>query len=655
MEYQAPHVEVTSPFWTRFRNLVVDKVLPYQWSVINDEIDVEIPADPSGNELTGDTKSHAVRNLKVAAGEDPSEFAGVPFIDTDVFKWLEAVAYSLSYRKDPELQKLADEIIDIISKAQDSDGYLDTFIQLTAPQRRFKRLQQSHELYIMGHYIEAGVAYWEVTGNRTALEVAEKMAACIGENFGDEEGKIRGTDGHPEIEAALGRLAEATGKMEYAELSRWFLKTRGTDPEFFDRQNREDGWDNNILQGMRDFPKAYYQIDSPVVEQNDADGHAVRRVYLCTGFAIVARLTGDAELLAAAQRQWASIVHKRMYITGQIGSTHIGEAFTYDYDLPNTTMYGETCASVAMSVFSRRMLENEARGEYGDVLEKELFNGTISGMALDGQHFYYVNPMEEDPAASESNPDRKHVLTHRARWFMVACCPSNLARLITSLDRYIYVQSADGTILSHQFIASKAQFAQGFSVEQKGNFPWSGDISWTLSNDSGNSAQRFGIRIPAWSADSFTLKVNGDVVSAPEILDGFTYVEVAADSKMEIELSLDMSVRPVRANNRVAADAGKVAIMRGPMVFCAEQADNPEDLWRYRIATDDLGYSFEPDLLGGVGMVTAHAEVAKRDGDDAPLYAPAGTQQWYSTTMKLVPYYSWANRSVGQMRVWLER
>jgi DUF1680 family protein len=343
-----------------------------------------------------------------------------------------------------------------------------------------------------------------------------------------------------------------------------------------------------------------------------------------------------------------------MYITGQIGSTHIGEAFTYDYDLPNTTMYGETCASVAMSVFSRRMLENEARGEYGDVLEKELFNGTISGMALDGQHFYYVNPMEEDPAASESNPDRKHVLTHRARWFMVACCPSNLARLITSLDRYIYVQSADGTILSHQFIASKAQFAQGFSVEQRGDFPWSGDISWTLSNDA-SASQRFGIRIPAWSADSFTLKVNGSVISAPEILDGFTYVEVAADSKMEIELSLDMSVRPVRANNRVAADAGKVAIMRGPMVFCAEQADNPEDLWRYRIATDDLGYSFEPDLLGGVGMVTAHAEVAKRDGDDAPLYAPAGTQQWYSTTMKLVPYYSWANRSVGQMRVWLER
>lgn len=384
-------------------------------------------------------------------------------------------------------------------------------------------------------------------------------------------------------------------------------------------------------------------------------------VYLSTGLAHVARLTGDAELLAAAQRLWKNIVHKRMYITGQIGSTHVGEAFTYDYDLPNDTMYGETCASVSMSFFARRMLENEARGEYGDVLEKELFNGTISGMALDGQHFYYVNPLEANPASGE-NPDRKHALTRRPGWFMVACCPSNLARLITSLDRYIYTQLADGTILSHQFIASRAQFAGGFSVEQRGNFPWSGDISWTLRNGgaadgdvAGDGAQRFGIRIPGWSAHSFALTVDGVAVQSPKIEDGFVYVTVAAGASVTVDLSLDMSVRPMRATNRVAADAGKVAFMRGPMVYCAEQADNPEDLWRYKVSTnsDAASYEFRPDVLGGVGVIDVHAEVAKQDSEEAPLYQAAGDEHWYSTRMQLVPYFAWANRAEGQMRVWL--
>ena len=652
MSNLGPIVEITSSFWKQYRDLVVREVIPYQWSVINGQREVELPDDPSGApNKAADSINHAVRNLKVAAGEDSSGFSGVPFIDTDVYKWLEAVAYSLTYQADPELQKLADQVVDIISKAQGSDGYLDTYIQLTAPQRRFKRLQQSHELYIMGHYIEAGVAYWEVTGNSTALDVAEKMASCIAQNFGDEPDKIHGVDGHPEIEIALARLSEATGKSQYADLSSWFLQERGKDPEFFDWQNAEDTDNEDILPEMHDFSKAYYQIDKPVSQQEDANGHAVRQVYLCTGLAHIARLTHNAELLAAAKRMWASIVHKRMYITGQIGSTHIGESFTYDYDLPNDTMYGETCASVAMSFFSRRMLENEPSGEYGDVLEKEIFNGTISGMALDGQHFYYVNPLEADPK-SQHNPDRRHALTRRQRWFMVACCPTNLARLITSLNRYIYVQQADGTILSHQFIASKAQFQNDFSVVQKGNFPWDGNISWELKN-SGTQEQRFGIRIPGWSANSFLLKIDGAVVDPPEVADGFTYVTVAAGAAMSIDLELDMSVRPVRANNHVAADEGKIAVMRGPMVYCAEQEDNPEDLWRYRLSTEGLSYDFNPELLGGVGVIHGHAEVAKQDSDTSALYLPAGTQQWYSTTMQLVPYFSWANRSDGQMRVWL--
>lgn len=654
MKCQVPRVEVTSPFWSRFRNLVVEEVLPYQWKVINDEIDVDLPLDPGGNELTGDTKSHAVRNLKIAAGLDDHDFAGVPFIDTDVFKWLEAVAYSLNYRDDENLRDLADKVVLVIAKAQQSDGYLDTFIQLTAPTRRFKRLQQSHELYIMGHYIEAGVAYWEVTGNETALSVAQKMAECINDNFGDGEGKIHGVDGHPEIELALARLAEATGEKKYAELSRWFLRTRGTDPEFFDKQNQIDGWNNDFLSDIKGFPKSYCQIAKPVLERDTADGHAVREVYMCTGLAHIGRLTKDADLLDAAKRLWRNIVHKRMYITGQIGSTSKGESFTYDYDLPNGTMYGETCASVSMAFFARRMLENEARGEYGDVLEKELFNGTIAGMALDGQHFYYVNPLEADPVASLGTPDKQHVLTHRARWFLVACCPSNLARLITSLDRYIYTQLEDGTILSHQFIASKVKFDGGLAVEQKGNFPWDGHISWDLHNSEATD-QRFGIRIPGWSKQSFSLTINNMPESSPEIEDGFVYVSVPAGANVQIELDLDMSVRPMRANNRVAEDEGKVAFMRGPMVYCAEHADNSEDLWRYRVSTNLDAYScqFDPEVLGGVVSIDVPAKVFEQDAAEAPLYEPISERQQHPTQMRLIPYYSWANREEGQMRVWL--
>jgi DUF1680 family protein len=276
-------------------------------------------------------------------------------------------------------------------------------------------------------------------------------------------------------------------------------------------------------------------------------------------------------------------------------------------------------------------------------------------MALDGQHFYYVNPLEADPKARK-NPDRKHVLTRRQGWFMVACCPSNLARLITSVNRYIYTQIPDGTILSHQFIASKAEFANGFKVRQEGNFPWSGDISWRLTNASRESqAQRFAIRIPGWSANSFELSVDGEPVVSPQVRDGFVYFNVDAGAEMRIELHLDMSVRAVRANNHVAADEGKVAIMRGPLVYCAEQADNPEDLWRYRITTNDFEYKFEPELLDGVGVIKARAEFARSDSDGLTLYLPDDSQQWYSTQMQLVPYYSWANREEGQMRVWLNK
>lgn len=588
---------------------------------MNDEIDTTVPDDPAGNQLA-DNKSHAVANLKVVAGELDDEFHGMVFQDSDVYKWLEEAAYALAYHPDPELKALCDRTVNLIARAQQPDGYLDTPYQVKsgvwADRPRFSLIQQSHKMYVMGHYIEAAVAYHQVTGNEQALEVAKKMADCLDANFGPEEGKIHGADGHPEIELALAKLYEEPGEKRYLTFSRYLIDVRG---------------------------------------QQTADGHAVRVGYLCTGVAHVGRLLGDQGLIDTAKRFWKNIVTRRMYVTGAIGSTHVGESFTYDYDLPNDTMYGETCASVAMSMFAQQMLDLEPKGEYADVLEKELFNGSIAGISLDGKQYYYVNALETTPDGL-ANPDRHHVLSHRVDWFGCARCPANIARLIASVDRYIYTERDGGkTVLSHQFIANKAEFASGLTVEQRSDFPWNGHVEYTVSLPASatDSSVRFGLRIPGWSLGSYALTVNGkSAVAQPE--DGFVYLMVNAGDTLE----LDMPVKFVRANSRVRSDAGQVAVMRGLLVYCVEQADNPGDLWNYRLADGvDAAAAkteFQSDLLCGVDTVSLPAVREQADSDDAALYASADVAPaTEAAILTLVPYYSWANREVGQMRVWLRR
>ena len=588
---------------------------------MNDEIDTTVPDDPAGNQLA-DNKGHAVANLKVVTGELDDEFHGMVFQDSDVYKWLEEAAYALAYHPDPELKALCDRTVNLIARAQQPDGYLDTPYQVKSgvwvDRPRFSLIQQSHEMYVMGHYIEAAVAYHQVTGNEQALEVAKKMADCLDANFGPEEGKIHGADGHPEIELALAKLYEEPGEKRYLTLSRYLIDVRG---------------------------------------QQTADGHAVRVGYLCTGVAHVGRLLGDQGLIDTAKRFWKNIVTRRMYVTGAIGSTHVGESFTYDYDLPNDTMYGETCASVAMSMFAQQMFDLEPKGEYADVLEKELFNGSIAGISLDGKQYYYVNALETTPDGL-ANPDRHHVLSHRVDWFGCACCPANIARLIASVDRYIYTERDGGkTVLSHQFIANKAEFASGLTVEQRSDFPWNGHVEYTVSLPASatDSSVRFGLRIPGWSLGSYALTVNGkSAVAQPE--DGFVYLMVNAGDTLE----LDMSVKFVRANSRVRSDVGQVAVMRGLLVYCVEQADNPGDLWNYRLADGvDAAAAkteFQSDLLDGVDTVSLPAVREQADSDDAALYVSADVAPaTEAVILTLVPYYSWANREVGQMRVWLRR
>lgn len=540
---------------------------------MNDEIDTTVPDDPAGNQLA-DNKSHAVANLKVVAGELDNEFHGMVFQDSDVYKWLEEAAYALAYHPDPELKALCDRTVNLIARAQQPDGYLDTPYQVKsgvwADRPRFSLIQQSHKMYVMGHYIEAAVAYHQVTGNEQALEVAKKMADCLDANFGPEEGKIHGADGHPEIELALAKLYEEPGEKRYLTLSRYLIDVRGQDPQFYAKQLKALNGDN-IFPDLGFYKPTYFQAAEPVRDQQTADGHAVRVGYLCTGVAHVGRLLGDQGLIDTAKRFWKNIVTRRMYVTGAIGSTHVGESFTYDYDLPNDTMYGETCASV---------------------------------------------------------------------------------------DRYIYTERDGGkTVLSHQFIANKAEFASGLTVEQRSDFPWNGHVEYTVSLPASatDSSVRFGLRIPGWSLGSYALTVNGkSAVAQPE--DGFVYLMVNAGDTLE----LDMSVKFVRANSRVRSDAGQVAVMRGLLVYCVEQADNPGDLWNYRLADGvDAAAAkteFQSDLLGGVDTVSLPAVHEQADSDDAALYVSADVAPaTEAAILTLVPYYSWANREVGQMRVWLRR
>lgn len=539
---------------------------------MNDEIDTTVPDDPAGNQLA-DNKSHAVANLKVVAGELDDEFHGMVFQDSDVYKWLEEAAYALAYHPDPELKALCDRTVNLIARAQQPDGYLDTPYQVKsgvwADRPRFSLIQQSHEMYVMGHYIEAAVAYHQVTGNEQALEVAKKMADCLDANFGPEEGKIHGADGHPEIELALAKLYEEPGEKRYLTLSQSLIDVRGQDPQFYAKQLKALNGDN-IFPDLGFYKPTYFQAAEPVRGQQTADGHAVRVGYLCTG-AHVGRLLGDQGLIDTAKRFWKNIVTRRMYVTGAIGSTHVGESFTYDYDLPNDTMYGETCASV---------------------------------------------------------------------------------------DRYIYTERDGGkTVLSHQFIANKAEFASGLTVEQRSDFPWNGHVEYTVSLPASatDSSVRFGLRIPGWSLGFYALTVNGkSAVAQPE--DGFVYLMVNAGDTLE----LDMSVKFVRANSRVRSDAGQVAVMRGLLVYCVEQADNPGDLWNYRLADGvDAAAAkteFQSDLLGSVDTVSLPAVREQADSDDAALYASADVAPaTEAAILTLVPYYSWANREVGQMRVWLRR
>jgi uncharacterized protein len=555
-------IKVTDKFWRDYMDVVRNEVIPYQWKALNDQIPDAAP-------------SHAIENFRIAAGESEGEFDGRVFQDSDVAKWLEAVAYSLETGPNPELEEIADSVIALIGRAQQEDGYLDTYFIIKEPEKRWTNLRDWHELYCAGHMIEAAVAYYEATGKRELLDIMCRYADYIDSIFGPEEGKLRGYPGHQEIELALLRLYRATGNERYLNLSQFFINERGQSPHYFDIEKEKRGDDRKFFYKDRYGEYSYNQSHMPVREQEEAVGHAVRAMYMYTAMADLAKETNDASLKKACERLWNNVTQRQMYITGGIGSTHHGEAFSFDYDLPNDTCYTETCASIGFVFWANRMLELEKDGQYADFMERALYNGTISGMDLDGKKFFYVNPLEVHPKTSENRRDIAHVKSERQKWFTCACCPPNLSRLIASIGHYIYSNS-DKEIFINLYVGSEATFEMAgrtVRINQESNYPWDGEIKLSVSLDEATDFT-LATRIPGWTKGAI-LKVNGEIVDLDECTKkGYAYINRLWNDGDEVDLILPMVPEKMKANPKVRANVGKVAIQRGPIVYCLEEVDN---------------------------------------------------------------------------------
>ena len=653
---------IRDAFWSPFRETVRREGIPYQWLALNDRV-------------PGAEPSHWMRNFRAAASGKPGAHGGCVFQDSDGAKWLEGVAYSLRSHPDPALEAIADGAIEAIVAAQQPDGYLDTYYILTGLDRRWTNLRDNHELYCAGHMIEAAVAYYESTGKRALLDAMLRYVDLIDREIGPRRGQRHGYPGHPEIELALMRLYRLTGDEKHLRLAKYFIDERGQKPLYFEQETRESG--NDFPWKDSPFGYQYYQAGKPVREQTDAEGHAVRAMYLYCGMADVARATGDESLVRACEALWESTVRRRMYVTGAIGSSAYGESFTFDYDLPNDTVYGETCAAIGLVFFARRMLALRPRGEYADVMERALYNGVLSGMQLDGKRFFYVNPLEVNPVACAKDPNKRHVKPERQKWFGCACCPPNLIRLLMSLEDYVC--SADGNALHvHLYIGGDFTARVGSSdvrLHVETRYPWDGDICLNVELERPASFA-LALRIPEWcrkwqiglndrpGADEiafamvFSLQGPGGFVGVDgktQVRDGYAYIEREWKPGDRVRIMLDMPAQFVRANPRVAEDAGKVALTRGPLVYCLEEADNGPNLHLVRAgsAQPHVRERWQPQLLGGVTVLET---VGLRESDEwtGPLYAPArGAPETQTVQLRWIPYYAWANRGTGEMRVWV--
>ncbi len=559
------------------------------------------------------------------------------FWDSDLGKSIETVAYSLYRRANPELEARVDAIVDMYEKLQDKDGYVNAWFQRVQPERRWTNLRDHHELYCAGHLMEGAVAYYQATGKRKLLDIMCRFADYMITVFGHGPGKMPGYCGHEEIELALVKLARATGEKKYLDLAKFFVDERGTEPHFFTEEAIRDG------RSAADFHQKTYeygQAHQPVREQKKVVGHAVRAMYLYSGMADIATEYNDDSLTGALETLWDDLTTKQMYVTGGIGPAAANEGFTDYYDLPNESAYAETCASVGLVFWANRMLGRGPDRRYADIMEQALYNGAMAGLSLDGKTFFYENPLESAG---------KH---HRWVWHHCPCCPPNIARLLASIGSYMY-GVADDEIAVHLYGEGRARFKvadANVELTQKTRYPWHGAVHFDIKT---SKQARFtvSLRIPEW-AKGTTLAVNGETIDLGSIeVDGYARIEREWRDGDKIDLNIPLEARALWANPLVRQDAGRAALMRGPLVYCVEATDNGAGLNGIRLGEDISAKTAEIAELGGA--VALDIAVTKDESDwGATLYRtkpPAAGKG----TARFVPYHLWDNRAPGEMLVWI--
>lgn len=576
------HVKINDNFWSPRLSKHVSATLP----VCIDQIE---------------NQTGRIRNFENAA-KGEGEHSGIFFDDSDVYKALEGMAYSLINNPDPELEKKADEWIDKFAAAQQPDGYINTFYTLTGLDKRWTNMDK-HEMYCAGHMIEAGVAYYQATGKRKLLDVCIRMTDHMMSQFGP--GKRHWVPGHEEIELALVKLYQTTQEQKYLDFAYWLLEERG---HGHGTMGDEGKWN-----------PVYYQDIVPVRQLTDISGHAVRCMYLYCGMADVAALKNDTGYIAAMDRLWDDVVHRNMYITGGIGSSHDNEGFTEDYDLPNLDAYCETCASVGMVLWNQRMNQLTGDSKYIDVLERSLYNGALAGISLGGDRFFYVNPLE-------SKGDH-----HRQEWYGCACCPSQLSRFLPSIGNYIYA-SSDDALWVNLYIGNTGQIRIGETdilLTQETDYPWDGSVKLTIST-SQPLEKEIRLRIPDW-CKTYDLSINGKRINVPKEK-GYAVIK---DWKSQdvIALDMDMPVEIVAADPHVKENFGKRAIQRGPLVYCMEEIDNPVYFDQIQLSpSTTFQTAFASDILNGIKTIKTNGR---------------------AQSATFIPYYAWDNRKAGKMRVWI--
>ena len=629
------NIVITDELIGHYTDIVADKLLDYQWRILNDKVeDAE--------------KSYVVDNFRKAAGEKQGKHQGAIFCDTDAYKWLETVAYCLASGRAKQFEPIADELIELIGRAQQPDGYLNTYFTLSYPEEKWKNLAEGHELYGAGHLIEAAVAYYSATGKEALLQIACKMADLICQVFG--EGGLEGYPGHQEIELALVKLYRTTGEEKYLDMAEHFIKVRGEKPNYLMKEMRAPG-KRRIFPEFVDYDERYAQSHDVPVKQTSAEGHAVRAVYMYSAMADIARECQDEEMAEACKVLWNNVTGKRMYITGGIGSSGYLERFTTDYDLPNDRMYCESCASVGLMMFGQRMNVLTGEAEYYDVVEKALHNTVLAGISAEGDRYFYVNPLEVWPDNCIPGTSMQHVKPVRQPWFACACCPPNIARTLASIGQYIYAQDEKG-IYINQFISStlNTEIPRGsLQLGMKADPVKKGKVVFDIDAKV-ESPFVIRIRIPGYFR-KITFTMDGKPIT-PALEKGYAVVAVSKDGHQTLEMQGEVNPCWLTANENVRSDIGRIALSYGPYVYCLEETDNGRLLSNiYVDPKEQVEVQQEKNNLPGNLPVLRFKSKRLHTGVKNLYGEPDFWME--ECESKAVPYCLWGNRENGEMTVWV--